>query len=231
MNEKPDVDVQAYFEAIPHGNEQIRLSRYLMRELSLPADLFTLMDVRWDPKARAAAFPMRDADGLITGIRYRDVKSGQKWSLKGGHDGLFYIPEYFSSKDHEIFVCEGPTDMLAAAACGITNIVGRSSCTSGTELIREMVQLCRADVITIVADDDEPKTRPDGTTFRPGIDGARALAKNLNMTYRIMLPPPPKKAGKTCKDLRQWYSEFGMTKESFLAMATSAKWNVPKLGI
>ena len=218
----PSLDADAYFRKLATGNEQVRLCRYLMREISIPCDMMLTMDVRWDRQAKCAAFPMRDADGKITGLRYRQLKTGSKWSLKGGKDGLFYIPDFFSGQSRELVVCEGPTDMLAAASCGITNVVGRSSCMTGANHILEMLRLIKAECVSIVADDDKPKTRPDGSTFTPGIDGARKLAQDLRVPSRIMFPPPG------FKDMREWYAKGGMTAEAFRSIAAGAKWEVPK---
>lgn len=214
-----------HFAALPRGNEQVRLSRYLMREISLPCDMILAMDVRWDNKAKAAAFPMRDAEGNVTGIRYRQLKTGRKWSLKGSKDGLFYIPGLFSAADGDLVACEGPTDMLAAASCGITNVVGRSSCMTGAAHIREMMRLMKCDSLTVVADDDTPKPRPDGTTWKPGLDGAKKLCTDVGRAYRIVFPA----AG--FKDLREWYEKGGMTGEEFRAAAAGAKWRVPEIGV
>ena len=209
------------FAALPTGNEQVRLSRYLMRELSLPGDMILATDVRWDRTAKAAAFPMRNAAGEVTGIRYRQLKTGRKWSLKGSKDGLFFIPEMLSAASRELVVCEGPTDMIAAVSCGLVNAVGRSSCMTGANALRELIRLTGVQRVTIVADDDEPKTRPDGSTWRPGLDGAKKLAADLGIASRIVFPAPG------FKDLRAWYAKGGMTEPAFAAIAAGAKWDPP----
>jgi len=206
----------SYFAALPKGEIQVRLCRELMRELSLPCDMLLVHDVRWDSKAKAAAFPMRDADGNVTGIRYRQLKTGRKWALTGSKDGLFYIRGFIPITD-EIVVCEGPTDMLAACSCGLY-AVGRSCCTSGAALLKAFIRKHRVKRVTIAADDDKPKQRPDGSTWRPGFDGAVRLADELGIPARIVFPFPG------FKDLREWYARGGMTDKAFNIATAGASW-------
>ena len=205
-----------YFAALPKGDIQVRLCRYLMRELSIPCDMLAAMDVRWDAAAKAAAFPMRDAEGKVTGIRYRQLKTAKKWALKGSKDGLFFIPGFIPISD-EVVVCEGPTDMLAAASVGL-NAVGRSACLTGAALLRDFIKGHHVRRVTIIADDDPPKARPGGGTWRPGIYGAKKLAADLGIAARIVLPFPG------FKDIREWYAKGGLTKEKFETAAKTANW-------
>ena len=205
-----------YFAALPRGDIQVRLCRYLMRELSIPCDMLAAMDVRWDAAAKAAAFPMRDAEGKVTGIRYRQLKTAKKWALKGSKDGLFFIPGFIPISE-EIVVCEGPTDMLAAASVGL-NAVGRSACLTGAALLRDFIRGHHVRRVTIIADDDPPKPKPGGGTWRPGIDGAKKLAADLGIAARIVLPFPG------FKDIREWYAKGGLTKEMFETAAKTANW-------
>ena len=204
-----------YFAALPTGDSQERICARLERELGLPKAMLEMHDVRWDSRANAAAFPMRNADGEVTGIRYRQLATGRKWALKGSKDGLFYIPEYIPITD-EIVVCEGPTDMLAAASVGL-NAVGRSSCMTGAALLREFVRLHRVRRVTILGDNDKPHDRPDGTWWRPGLDGAAKLSRDLHIAAKIVLPPPD------IKDAREWYRRGLLTKNSFLEACSGAK--------
>ena len=205
-----------YFAALPKGDIQVRLCRYLMRELSIPCDMLAAMDVRWDAAAKAAAFPMRDAEGKVTGIRYRQLKTAKKWALKGSKDGLFFIPGFIPISD-EVVVCEGPTDMLAAASVGL-NAVGRSACLTGAALLRDFIKGHHVRRVTIIADDDPPKARPGGGTWRPGIYGAKKLAADLGIAARIVLPFPG------FKDIREWYAKGGLTKKKFETAAKTANW-------
>lgn len=221
----PPLDVEDYFSKLSTGNDQVRLSRALMRELSLPADLFLALDVRWDRGARAAAFPMRDGEGHIVGLRYRQLETGRKWALKGGHDGLFFLPESLAAEKEEFFICEGPTDLLAAIACGRTNAVARSSCMTGLSHLKTLIRRYGVNTVTIASDRDEPKARPDGSTWLPGQEGAAKLANDLGIASRIILPPSK------YKDLRDWYAKGGMTSEALTATIESASWKIADLGI
>ena len=212
----PRIAVAEYFAALPKGDIQVRLCRYLMRELSIPCDMLAAMDVRWDAAAKAAAFPMRDAEGKVTGIRYRQLKTAKKWALKGSKDGLFFLPGFIPISE-EIVVCEGPTDMLAAASVGL-NAVGRSACLTGAALLRDFIRGHHVRRVTIIADDDPPKPKPGGGTWRPGIDGAKKLAADLGIAARIVLPFPG------FKDIREWYAKGGLTKEKFETAAKTANW-------
>ena len=205
-----------YFAALPTGDSQERICARLERELGLPRAMLEMHDVRWDSHANAAAFPMRNADGEVTGIRYRQLSTGRKWALKGSKDGLFYIPEYIPITD-EIVVCEGPTDMLAAASVGL-NAVGRSSCMTGAAHLREFVRAHRVRHVSIIGDNDKPHDRPDGSWWRPGLDGAAKLARDLHVSARIVLPPPH------IKDTREWYRSGLLSKNAFLEAASGAKW-------
>ena len=205
-----------YFAALPTGDLQTRICARLERELGLPRAMLEMHDVRWDSRANAAAFPMRNADGEVTGIRYRQLSTGRKWALKGSKDGLFYIPEYIPITD-EIVVCEGPTDMLAAASVGL-NAVGRSSCMTGAAHLRDFVRAHRVRHVSIIGDNDKPHDRPDGSWWRPGLDGAAKLARDLHVSARIVLPPPH------IKDTREWYRSGLLSKNAFLEAASGAKW-------
>lgn len=212
-------NVEEYFAALPQGKLQTALSRRLMMKLGIPEHLFVMMDVRWDDKAKAAAFPMRDASGHIIGIRYRSLDTGKKWSLKGSHDGLFMLSnlEAIIRQDNLVnpvrknilTICEGASDTLAAGALGLW-AVGRSSCSTGTKLLQEFVKRHQATEAIIVSDNDSPKTRPDGSTWRPGIEGAERLAAEIGIPTRIVLPPSK------YKDLRGWYYGAGITKENII---------------
>ena len=205
-----------YFAALPKGEIQRRLCLRLERDLGLPKEMLEMHDVRWDPKAYAVAFPMRNAEGEVTGIRYRQLGTGRKWALKGSKDGLFYMPG-FNPAYEELVVCEGPTDMLAAASAGL-NAVGRSSCMTGAALLRQFIRDRHIKHVTIIGDNDKPHDRPDGTWWRPGLDGAEKLARDLRVSARIVLPPPE------IKDTREWYRSGLLTKELFKKALAGAKW-------
>jgi len=216
----PSPSIGEYFAALPQGDLQRRMCAYLERELGLPAPVLETLDWRWDAAAKAVAIPMRSAWGEVTGIRYRALKSGAKWSKRGSKDGLFYDPEFIPYDPDELIVCEGPTDCAAAMACGFW-CVGRSSCGTGLEPLREIIRARHVRRVTIVADDDPPKPKPGGGEWRPGIEGAMRLAKRLGTAWRIVMPP----AG--FKDLRDWYRAGTLDQVSFKNMTKLDTWHGP----
>ena len=192
--------------------------------LGLDGAAFAAMDVRYNARLECMSFPMRDAHGKITGLRYRHLGTGKKWSAKGSKDGLFYAANGFAREDasksgRELVIVEGPTDTAAALAIGL-NAVGRSSCMTGAALLREYIRARRIRRVTVVADGDEPHYRPNGSWWRPGLDGAKRLVQGLGVAARIVLPPPG------IKDFRDWYRSGKIDRERFWRIASGAKWMI-----
>jgi len=183
--------------------------------LSLGVDTYALerLQPAYDLANRAFAFPMRDGGGAVTGIRLRDCV-GRKWAVRGGCDGLFYDPAMTAA--NELAVCEGPTDTAAALTLGLA-AAGRPSCSSGVDALRVLVRRLGCRKVTVVADHDGAKRRPDGSAWFPGVQGARSLAAVLGRMTRIVVPP--------AKDLRAWLIE-GATREDYEALANSATWRL-----
>lgn len=147
--------------------------------------------------AKAWAYPMKDANESVIGIRYRSA-NGKKWAETGSRNGLF-IPWYQDPpQDGVAYVCEGPTDTAAALTLGLWT-VGRSQCRGNVEDLRQYLRKNSIRRVVIIADHDEAKTRPDGSVWYPGKEGAYALAKDLKMPAKVILPP--------AKDLRAWLRE------------------------
>lgn len=170
---------------------------------------------------RAWAFPMLDSAGRTVGIRLREYGGSRKWSVSGSRDGLFYDPELQAAETvshgvcgRELVVVEGATDCIAGYALGLP-CVGRSACATGADMLKGLCARLGANRITIVADNDAYKFRPDGTPWRPGIEGAQALARQLRRTYRIVTPPK--------KDLRDWYGA-GLSADTFWMVADMQPW-------
>lgn len=177
---------------------------------------------------QAWCFPMLDANGTCIGIRLRRYGSSDKFSVSGSRDGLFYDPELQPMetmangvKGRELVIVEGATDCIAGYALGLP-CVGRSSCSTGGDLLRELCGRLRVSRVTIVTDNDNYKIRPDGTPWRPGIEGAQKLAQQLGRCYRIITPPK--------KDLRDWYMA-GLTAEMFWMVAKLQPWKVINKGV
>lgn len=173
----------------------------------------------------AWAFPMLDARGETVGIRLREYGGSRKWSVAGSRDGLFFDPALEPREatcngvsGRELVVVEGATDCIAGYALGLP-CVGRSACATGADMLKELCARLMANRVTIVADNDAYKFRPDGTPWRPGAEGAQALARRLGRTYRIVTPPK--------KDLREWYGA-GLTSETFWMVADLQPWKRPQ---
>lgn len=151
----------------------------------------------WAEEHGAWAFPMRDADGEVVGVRLRSP-GGRKWAIKGSKGGIFLPDGGMPDQAERVFVVEGPSDCAAALDIGLV-AVGRASCSAGGDDLARL--LCRRDVV-IIGDNDETKTAPDGRTFRPGYDGAYGLAQRLLQkpaarTVRVIFPLRG-------KDVREW---------------------------
>lgn len=150
--------------------------------------------------AQAWGFPMYSAGMEIIGIRLR-TSDGRKFAAKGSHSGLFVPDAGIPEQLQAIVVTEGPTDCAAVLDMG-HYAIGRPSCSGS---VPETVQLCRGLNVTILADRDSPKPRPDGTTWKPGQVGAEALADALHgqaKSVRLIYPS-------TGKDARQWLQAGG----------------------
>jgi len=176
-------------------------------------DALERLQPSYDAANRAFAFPMRDGVGAVTGIRLRDG-GGHKWAVRGGCDGLFYDPAMESAP--ELAVCEGPTDTAAALTLGL-DAAGRPSCLSGADTLKALVRRLGCRRVTVIADHDGAKRRPDGSAWFPGVQGARSLASALGRMTRIVVPP--------AKDLRDWLID-GATRRDFEALAKCATWRL-----
>lgn len=190
------------------------------------------LDVRFNRFDECWSFPMRNAEGDIIGLRFRELAGSRKWSARGSHDGLFFIPnQEQATTNHELIIVEGASD--AAAAISLFHhilqpstftlqpamIAGRSSCQTGSCHIRQYIRRVGAHIVTIVADNDEP-----------GIRGAKVLASQLitnhqslitqgsHFPVRILIVPHP------YKDIRAWYLSGQLTPKAFKDMASAQKW-------
>jgi len=169
---------------------------WLSSHLGVTASSLERLQVGWT--GDAYSFPMRNEDGIVTGITLRG-KDGRKWSVTGGHAGVYWPIGVEATSRDTLFLPEGPTDCAAMLDVGC-EAIGRYSNMAGLDILAGILQQRRRRLVVFVADNDEAKTRPDGTTFYPGIDGARALAsklKRLADCTKILMPPRH-------KDIRQW---------------------------
>lgn len=152
----------------------------------------------WDPDTKAWVFPMHDEKKRVIGLRVRAM-NGQKWSVAGSRAGLF-IPTIPTLGQRQIMICEGPTDCAALLAMGFL-AMARPSCLGCEEMVNNFLAAEKIREAVIIADNDEPKERPDGTHFFPGQQGAEKLQKVLKVKSCILLPP--------CKDMREYLNRGG----------------------
>lgn len=171
--------------------------------------------IGWDPQKKVHTFPMKDGRGNIIGIRLRTLE-GHKFSVPGSKNGLFWPLSVKADTDELFFIGEGPTDCAALLDLGFSP-VGRASCGTGYQYIKEMIERCNRQVV-IFADKDEAKFTPDGRKFFPGYDGGLKLARSIKpFVSSVRLIKPPVK-----KDIRAWY-QAGCTRAAVLALVKNAK--------
>lgn len=177
----------------PAAQSELRMSDALRsrfaEQLGVAVESLRRLYVGYD--GQALTFPMRRPDGFICGIRRR-FPDGRKLSVRGGREGLF-IPMQLADTG-PLVVTEGPTDCAALLSLGFA-VVGRPSCTGGTEYVK---QLARGRDTVVAADGDEPGQR-----------GAISLAQELNRicpSVTIIIPPA------AFKDARAWL-QAGATRQ------------------
>jgi hypothetical protein len=212
---RPSVlDMGAYHAALRKAWKPESLEVWALR-LGVWEYALDALQPAFDAAHDALAFPMRDGEGKVTGIRLRNAE-GKKWAIRGGSDGLFYNPD-MAVKD-ELVICEGPTDTAAALSLDLP-AVGRPSCLGGVEELKVLVKRLKIRQLTIVADHDTPHTKPDGAIWYPGLEGTRKLIAEVRKMARVVVPAE--------KDMRAWFADGGgVTREQFDALAKNATWRL-----
>lgn len=163
--------------------------------------------------------PMFTGAGVLVGGRKR-YENGKQTSVPGGHSGIF-IPTDITTDD--LYIVEGSSDLCAILDLGFDGI-GRPSCSGGTEYIKQYLSIFKRRVV-IVSDNDEPKKRPDGTTFRPGQIGAEKLCDEiLPLTRSATIIKPPRHP-----DIRAWYLD-GCTRDKVLRLIKNTTTIYPERG-
>lgn len=154
----------------------------------LGVDSYSLAALRacWASPHNAWAFPMRDGQGGMVGVRLRN-DAGKKWAVRGSRSGIF-VPVGVTPQDVAL-ICEGPTDTAAALSIGYWAI-GRPSCNQGAREIHATLVRAGVKRMVIVGDND-----------KPGIQGAQRVASEIPMPAKMWLPP--------CKDIRAFVQAGG----------------------
>lgn len=176
-------------------------------------------------KQHCVGIPMRDAMGQPVGIRFRHTLTKKKSSLFGGSDGLFYSQLILKRKVKTLYIVEGATDAIALASLGF-DVVGRSSCATGTELIRDLLRRIKPTELVYVSDNDHAKEIA-GRLREAGREGAIKLAKDIGMSYKLISPI-------SAKDIREYIlnqRKKGFTSDQIssliLTMVKDAKTHFP----
>lgn len=185
------------------------------QELGVSVRALERLQIGWNGKGYT--FPMRNGRERVIGIRIRACKG--KWSVPGSRNGLFWPEGVYSGSDYPLMICEGATDCAALLYLGY-DAIGRPSCMGGVDHVVEFLKGKRRDVV-IMSDKDQPKQRPDGSTWRPGQEGAARLAveiRPLVKTLKIVKPP-------FHKDVRDWL-RAGATRAVVEAVITNTKFFV-----
>lgn len=162
------------------------------------ADVDALSRVIGKPaRSSAWTFPMRDARLRIIGINARTERA-HKWTLSGGHLGLF-IPQNFESLSGPTYIVEGASDTAAALEAGF-RAVGRPSAKGGAAILTDLLSGEAPDrSIWVLAENDQ---KSNGTW--PGMEGAKYIADKLAAAWKVEALPiarPPKEH----KDFRTWW--------------------------
>jgi len=171
--------------------------------------------IGWDLEKKAHTFPMKDGRGNIIGIRLRTL-DGHQFSVPGSKNGLFWPLSIKADSRELLFIPEGPTDTAALLDLRLSP-VGRASCGTGYQYIKEMIEHYERQVV-IFSDKDAAKFTPEGKKFFPGYDSGLKLARSIKPFVRsVRLIKPPEK-----KDIRAWYLA-GATRAAVLYLVHNAK--------
>ncbi len=80
---------------------------WLAKRLGVSVHALRQLRLGWNGRNRSFAFPMREANGNVCGIRYRSMND-QKFSERDGREGLFFQPADLV-RDYLVIV-EGASD-------------------------------------------------------------------------------------------------------------------------
>lgn len=192
--EEPTIDAAALMDEYREDMDEVALER-LCERLGVSDAALQFLGIGWCNASDAWAFPMSDGAGEVVGIRLRN-DTGKKWAVRGSRSGLF-IPAVLTGEG-ALFLVEGPTDTAALIDLDV-DVIGRPFCRGGNSYLQNFLRASKRDVV-IISDNDGP-----------GVDGAEALAKDLDGFARTLKVIKPVMG----KDSREWKS-LGLTKETLL---------------
>jgi replicative DNA helicase len=165
----------------------------LSQILGLSEHVFSTLQIGYCPNESCFTFPEVSERGTVLGINRR-FRDGRKKIMKGGHHGII-VPVCWKEMEGPIFVVEGPSDVLAMAALGLSAL-GRPFNTGGVYYLAEVLKNTDRQIV-VVGENDE---KANGQW--PGKDGAKKTAEQLaqKLKRRILWTLPPDSA----KDVRAW---------------------------
>ena len=172
-----------------------------------------------------AGILMRDAGGDAVGVRFRNVLTKAKTSLYGGSDGLFFDWKIFSRKVETLYIVEGATDAICLASIGF-DVVGRSSCATGTEQIKQLIGILKPRNLVFVSDNDHAKEIA-GKMREAGRDGAYKLAFAVGKPFKMISPLNTKDIRDYILKLRKCGKNADFCKLSILQLVKDAKLQNP----
>jgi len=187
----------------------------LSESLGVTVESLETIGACWAQEHRAWAFPMRLAGGVLIGFRLRPL-AGKKYAVTGSTNALF-MP-WPLPKLETLYITEGESDLAALITIGLSGI-GRPSCSSCVNMVNEFIAKHGVKRVVIVPDNDEPKERPDGSTYTPGIDGAVSLQDKLRVPSAIVMTP--------AKDLRESV-RLGWNRQMITNALRDTQWLNPK---
>lgn len=205
-----EVDAQALIDQWHIETEPSQI-RSLAEGIGVSPSSLLELHVVWAQEHQAWAWPMRDGNGKVVGIRLRN-QIGDKWAVKGSKQGIF-LP--WTTPQETAYVVEGPTDTAAGLSLGLFT-VGRPSCTGGLYDLKAAFQRLKVGHVVIIADNDQDKVN-GGRKWNPGLDGAMTLQRNLCLPCCSLLLP--------CKDLREFVRSGG-TGDIINRLLKSVIWHV-----
>lgn len=180
--ELPTLDAQSTWQRWQEKTEHLHVDGFAM-SLGVETEALESLGCAWS--GYAWAFPMRDAERNVVGIRLRNT-DGRKWAVKGSKSGLF-IPNAETQKI--AFIVEGPTDTAAALSIGLYAI-GRPACLGLEDATAVFLKTHAVNRAVIIADNDEA-----------GLRGSAKLQKALGvMSCQVVLPS---------KDIREFVNLGG----------------------
>lgn len=212
--EPPQIDAGTLMVSFRRDTRPDQVS-LLADNLSVSRNSLENIGVAWAQPHNAWAFPMFSGSGECVGIRLR-LRDGRKLSVRGGHEGLF-MPH---GRNTTCYLVEGATDLAAALTLGLWGI-GRPSCRGAVAHTQVTINRLGIQRVIIIGDNDERKWNEKLQRWdpSPGIEGAKALASELQVPVASMLLPT--------KDLRE-YVRMGGTLDLLKALERQLVWRQPK---